>query len=166
MGIFRDEENAELKAPVLGMEPTHEIRLGLGHIEGKAVGFGKKSDQENQGGNGLYEDQPGRLGLRGHDSREAKGGKSRARLAHPEEDRKEGQAHRKLVGDHLGGRTDPPEERVLAVGGPASKDDPINTKRRHGQNEENTHLQVGQDQGGTLTVVMEELSEGKDRHCS
>ena len=67
-----------------------------------------------------------------------------------EEHRREGQAHRDLVGDHLRAGAQPAEQRVGRAGGPAGQHDAVDADRGDRQDEEHRDRQVGQLQRGAV----------------
>ena len=69
-----------------------------------------------------------------------------AQRAGHEHDADEREAERQLVGDHLGGRAQRAEQRVLAVRGPAAEDDPVDRERADRHEHEQPRVDVGDDQ--------------------
>ena len=65
-----------------------------------------------------------------------------------EEDRDEREAHRDLVGDHLGARAQAAEQGVRRAGGPAAEHDAVDADRGDRQHEQHGDRHVGQLQRG------------------
>ena len=79
-----------------------------------------------------------------------------------EEDADERQAHRDLVGDHLGRRPQPAEQRVRRAAGPAGQHDAVDADRGHGQDVEHRDRQVGELQRASRSPKIDDLGPERD----
>ena len=102
--VLGEEEQRELQAGVLGVEAADQLALGLGEVEGGAVGLADHRDHVDDERRQQDQAEPQRV-LRGDDLR-------RRHRAGVEEDRDEREAHRDLVGDHLRARAQAAEQGV------------------------------------------------------
>ena len=53
LAILREEENRPAHPAVFGVVPRHELRFGLGKVEGRPVQFGDGGDEEDEEADGL-----------------------------------------------------------------------------------------------------------------
>ena len=132
------------------MEPRHQLGLGLGQVEGRAVGLGEGRDHEDHERNRLREHEPARdrdgtqvmeAGLRFHDVHH----RQRSR---EQQHADRGEAHRQLVRDHLRSGAEAPEQRILVVRGPARERDRVDAQARHGEEQEQPDVDVGDEKVG------------------
>ena len=56
--VLGEVEEAETHARVLGGEAGHDLGVGLGHVERRAVGLGRGGDEEDHQREGLLEGEP------------------------------------------------------------------------------------------------------------
>ena len=140
--VLRHEEQAKLERTILRVETTDQVGLGLRHVKGQTIGFGKQCDQKDQRRQRLPQREPQvLLALYHAEQAHAVIG---TRCGRPDEYRQDRQPHGQLVGNHLRRRTDCSEEGILRVGGPTGKDDSIYPKRGNAENEEHADIEIGQ----------------------
>ena len=119
------------------MEAARQLLLRLGQVERDAVGLGQPADEHQHERDRLHEPEPETgLQLRLDDAHHAQrsGGQDDADQRHRDGD---------LVADELRGRPQTRQQRILAVGGPAGQDDPVDTDRGHRDDEEQPDVDIG-----------------------
>ena len=141
VAVLGDEEQAELKRAVFGVETADEVGLGFRHVEGVAIGFREDADEEDQRGDRMVEEIPDAL-LGIHHRDEAQRVVLVGRGS-GEEDRQHGQPHREFVGDELGRTADGAEEGILRVGGPPGERDAVDAERADREHEEDADVGAG-----------------------
>ncbi len=146
-----EEEEGEAEARVLGEVARHQLRLGLGQVEGGAVRFGELAREEDEQGQRRRrvpegEPLPGEAALGADDALQGE-------CAGHEHRHEDGEAGRDLVGDHLRRRAEAAEERPLGVGGPAGEQDADHRERGDRHHVEDAGVEVGGGDG---------VAEGQD----
>ena len=150
--VLGQVEHRELHRRVLGVVAGHQLALALGQVERQPVGLADHGEQvDEERGRQHPRVPPVHLGV------DDPGGGQRARV---EEHGHEGQPHRDLVADHLGGRAQRAEQRVGRAGGPAGQHDAVHADRAHRQHQQHRHREVGELQRG---VVVEDRDLGAPR---
>src|SRR5436309_11884531 len=133
--ILRKEVEREFHRRVLGVKARHQLGFRFRQVERRAVRLGDAAEKEDHEREELRHDEPHVFLLR-HDPREAQ------RSGH-EDHAHERDPLRQLVGDHLRRGSEPSQERVLAVRGPAAEDDSVDAHRGRSQHPENRDVHVG-----------------------
>src|SRR4051794_2943334 len=132
--VLGQEEQRELQAGVLGVEATDELTLRLGQVEGRSVGLPHHRDRVDH--ERRCQDQPEPPGvLRSNDL----AGRHRPGV---EEHGHQSQAHRDLIGDHLGARAQTSEQGVRRAAGPTTQHDAVDADRgdRHHEQHRDRHV--------------------------
>ena len=140
VGVLGHEEHGELHRAVLGVIAGDKLGLGLGQIEGGAVGFGVGGHQVDEEGDDLQaaEDVPADEAvrrLRGNDGAQINGPGA-------QHDAHQRQAEGELIADQLGGGAQRAEERVLVVGAPAGERDAVDADGGDTQDDEQADVDV------------------------
>src|SRR5690606_6444970 len=148
VGVLVDEEERPLELAVFGVEATHEVRLGLRHVEGLAIGLREERDAEDECRYRHEEDVPhaapeAGLALRLHDVEEAERALG-AGSVHPQEHRQHRQRHREFVRDELRRRTDASKKWILRIRRPAGEDERVYAKGTDREYGEDADVDVGE----------------------
>src|SRR5215510_1858426 len=142
--VLGHEKEREFERAVLGMEPGDQFSLGLGQIEGHAVGLGDGADKVNGKGDDARQEHrplkdvpfkpiPALLLL------DYFGQIERARLDQNGDDR---QRKRQLVTDHLRRRAQSAEQAVFRIRRPAADHDAVYAKTGHREDVEQPDVHV------------------------
>ena len=136
--VLADQEQAELHARVLGVVAGDELALGLDEVERDAPRLGEPGDEEDDEADELREDVVDAALLRLDDVGQAEGARERDHAD-------EREAHEDLVAHHLRGGAQPADQGVLAARRPAGEHHAVHGQRRHGEEEEEPDVEVGDD---------------------
>src|SRR5262245_17313176 len=155
--VLGHEEEREFERAVFGMKPGDQLGLGLGQIEGHAVGLGDGADKINGKGDDAREEhrpledvpveysEPPRLLL------DYFGQIERARLDHHGDDRKR---QRQLITDHLRRRAQSAEQAVFRIRRPTADHDAVYAKAGHREDvqQPDVHVRDVQTDGAQIDV--------------
>ena len=161
--VLGQEEQREAHRAVLGVVAGDQLLLGFRKVERRAVGLRDAGRQEDEEPERLQEDVPLRneaepvARLLSHDL-------AQRQRTGQHDDRRERQAVRQLVADHLRRRAQAAEQRVLAVRAPAGEHDAVDAHRRDREDHEQPDVDVGRRQLDRLVEQTEERRLGAERH--
>src|ERR1035437_6536640 len=145
--VFGHEKDAEAHAAVFGEGTGDEFALGLGHVEGRAVGLGQHADEKDDERHRHeridpdLEDipVPEPAGLLADDLVEIEGA---GHHQHGDNDKE----HRNLVGDALGNDAGGGDDGELVARGPAAEHEGHDVDRAEGKDEEEADVEVARDE--------------------
>ncbi len=126
--VLGELEEAPAHAAVLGVVAGHELGLGLGQVERRAVRLRDARDEEHEESDELRPGEPDRLLLLPAIVDE------RQRAGH-QDDAEHRKRERDLVGDELRAGSHRAEQRVLRVARPAADDEAVDADRAEREHE-------------------------------
>ena len=132
--VLGDVVQREAKAAVLGVIASHQLLLGLGQVERRAVGLGDGGGEVQQEAERLQDDERHRVRLLVDDLAD----RQRAADQHHADQR---QPERQLVRDHLGAAAQRAKQRVLRARRPAAKHDAVHPERADADQVQQRHRQ-------------------------
>ncbi len=137
---FGHEEHAELESAVFGEVTRNEFGFRFRVVEGDALVLGDGGGQEHEKSQRLQENAPvKKTFLRRPDL-----GQLHGAVHHQHAD--DGEPHGDLVGNHLGCGAHGSQEGPVVVGAPTGDDVTVGGDRGDRENEQQSHIQIGDDQ--------------------
>ena len=127
------------EAAVFRHVPGDQFGFRFGKIEGSAIGFGDGGDQENEKAHGRHENKPDvTVELRSDDI-------GNSQRTGEQQGADDGDATSRFVADKLSGTADGADDGVMAIGGPAAKNDAKKTERADADDEQDTDVDILRD---------------------
>ena len=133
--VFADEEHAPFHPGIFNVITVGQFLLGFRLVEGVTVGHGYAGNEEGTEADELRNDVPQALVLGFDDVAQVE----RAGLDHHAHQR---QAHKHFIGNGLGRGAQAAEQGELVVTGPAGEQHGIHRQTGHGEEEQQTDVQI------------------------
>ena len=161
MRVFGQKEQAPLHRAVFGVPAADQFLFAFGQVERQPLGFGHRSDEEDQAGQRLNPDVPADQTLAGL-VRQNLLDAHRTVQQRQTDDR---HPQRNLVTDHLGTGPQATERAVLVVRRPATQDDPVHRQAADREDEHDAEVDARRDDERELAVARcQMIRHGTKRH--